>query len=362
MAAFTQNRWEVLGVIQLMNAIDPDTGDVGTYAGIDEQPVIYALAKVAANTLSNLVHVREIRKLFQSFVSAMVRTIDERSKYNSNHTTKVASLCNAFACYLRDKFAPGHIYHFNEWRLEELTMAAMLHDIGKVVTPMHIMDKADRLGDRLALVRNKFTINMLLNENAHLKGEMETDEYNERTAQLKKALALVLDANSGGYTSDEKFNEIQKLATMSYTPQNEEPVYLLEKCDLVALSVRKGTLTDEERHIMQEHANTTGRILSNIGFEKYYANVTDWAQSHHELLDGSGYPQGLKGDQLMVEVLIITIMDIFEALTASDRPYKKAMKPDAAFRILGEMADEGKLHAGLVELFKESEVWKEVML
>ncbi|MCL2171198.1 MAG: HD domain-containing protein, partial [Defluviitaleaceae bacterium] len=335
-------------------------GEFISYGNMDEQPVIPALANVAANTLSNLFHIQEIRKVFNSFVSAMVRTIDERSKYNSNHTHKVAALCDLFGKHLGKIYPEGHPFHFGERRLEELTMAAMLHDIGKIVTPIHIMDKADRLGERLPIVQNKFIMNELVLENNMLKEQISKEDYNAQKTRLDAAFALVGKVNALGFLPDDLAEQVLALADLAFVDKNGETVRLLDDGDIASLSVRKGTLTDAERLIMQEHANTTGRILSNIAFKKYYKNVTAWAQSHHEFLDGTGYPQGLAGDELATEVLIITIMDIFEALTAGDRPYKKAMPPERAFGILNEMAEEGKLHADLVRLFQDSGIWMQL--
>jgi len=362
MATFRQDKWEVLGVIQLLNCTDETTGEFAAYDKPEDNLAIPALANIAANTLSNLVYIQEIRKVFHSFVSAMVRTVDERSKYNSNHTHKVALLCAAFARYLTTQFPVGHEYNFSEHRLEELTMAAMLHDIGKIVTPIHIMDKADRLGVRLPVVQNKLEVQHFLLENELLRGNISESEYTTGHAQLAASRALIERANTVGYMDDALLAQVEALTRISFINSRGEEIHLLEAEDLTALSIRKGTLTAEERTVMEQHVSTTGRILSSIAFKKYYKNITDWAQSHHEFLDGSGYPRGLKGDELDTEVRIITIMDIFEALTASDRPYKKALPPDKAFDILTDMAEKGKLHAEFVQLFKKSEVWLEVEL
>ena len=361
LASYWNNNVEILGVIQLINATDPVTKKVGSYGNIFSPPVIPALANVAANTLANLMHIREIRLLFNSFVSAMVQAIDERSKYNSNHTKKVAALCTSFALYLNSRFPGGHLYHFDEVNLEELTMAAMLHDIGKILIPLSVMDKTDRLGERLPIIRSCFEIKYLQLENDFLKDHISYEVYLQESERFKEALKLVESSATTGFITDKIASEIQQLSTLTYRSPSGNVVPILETSDIESLLIRKGTLTNSERQIMQEHASTTHRILQNIAFKKYYKNVGVWAGSHHEFLDGSGYPAGLKGNSIAPEICIITIMDIFEALTANDRPYKKAMTVDKAIEIISEMAEDGKLHQELVGLFKESKVWDEVL-
>jgi HD-GYP domain-containing protein (c-di-GMP phosphodiesterase class II) len=350
------NNTEVLGVLQLLNATGED-GRIVPYQDIMSPPIIPALANVAANTLTNLVQAKEIRTVFQSFVAAMVRTIDERSRYNSNHTQKVTKLCESFALHLSTLFPRHHDYYFTRRRIEELTMAAMLHDIGKLTTPISIMDKADRLSDRLPIILCNFELKFARLEVAHLRGSLTPDEYRHERTRVERALEILLQVNTSPFVPEEMLADIKTLGELTCMDSQGNEFPLLEAKDVDALSVRRGTLTEAERQIMQEHADATGRILSNIAFGKHYANVTNWAQSHHEFLDGTGYPRGLSGDELPLEVRIVTIMDIFEALTAADRPYKKAMPVEKAFGILFEMAEEGKLHAELVKLFYDSQVW-----
>ena len=361
LATYWNKNVEVLGVIQLINATDPIAKKVVPYGNVFSPPIIPALANVAANTLTNLIHIREIRMLFKSFVSAMVHAIDERSKYNSNHTQKVTRLCEIFARHLNKKFPPGHPFNFDDVHLEELTMSAMLHDIVKIVTPVSIMDKADRLGERLDLVRSRFEIKKNQIEIDMLKGHITNEAYLIEIERLTSALKLVETVAITEFLTEDMAYEVQKLAGLTYKNPNGKDVPLLEPIDIECLSIRRGTLTNKERGIMQEHVSVTNRILHNIAFKKYYKNVPKWARSHHEFLDGSGYPLGLKGPELAPEACIITIMDIFEALTASDRPYKKAMPVEKALGILIEMANAGKLHQELVQLFIDSQVWQEVL-
>jgi len=361
LAAYWNNKVEILGVIQLLNATDPVTKKVGLYGDVFSQPIIPALANIAANTLANFLRLNEVRMLFKSFVSAMVHAIEERSEYNSNHTQKVTGLCVAFVKYLNSCFPKNHPYYFDEIHIEELTMAAMLHDIGKIVTPLSIMDKADKLGNRISVLHDRFEIKKLQLENDMLKNVISCDAYNNEVECLKNALNLIETINNTTFTTDEMVFEVSKLARLTYKTTGGKIASLLDPDDIEALSIRRGTLTEKERKIMQEHVEVTNRMLNNIAFKKYYENVLSWAKNHHEFLDGSGYPHGLTGENLSPENCIITIMDIFEALTAGDRPYKKAMPVEKALDILIDMAKNGKLCEELVQKFKESQVWKEVL-
>ena len=357
LCSFWNEKTEVLGVIQLMNATDT-SGKSVPYGELYDPSVILALANVASNTLANHIYHNEIRMLFHSFVSVMANAIDERSSFSSNHQNNVAGLCDAFALYLKKRFPEGQRYHFDDDHLEELSMAAILHDIGKIVTPPNIMDKADRLGERFPGVRYRFEIKKVQLENEMLRGDISQEEYSTLAEDLKGSLELIEQAAVAGFLNDEIFEKVKNLAKLTYKNALGDTVPLLDSRDMECLSVRRGTITDDERAIMQEHAAVTGRLLHNVAFSKYFKNVPDWACNHHEFLDGSGYPKGLKEADLPIEVNMITIIDIFEALTASDRPYKKAVPVEKSLNILREMVNEGKLHGELVELFAESKVWE----
>jgi HD-GYP domain-containing protein (c-di-GMP phosphodiesterase class II) len=337
---------EVIGVIQLINALDKATGKVTSFKNTCDFALLSAITSIASNTLANVIFTKEIDELFHSFVSVMTKAIDERSAYSVNHTKNVARFCSNFAEFLSKKFPSGHEFYFNENRRGQLTMAAYLHDIGKIITPLSIMDKSDRLGDRFEIVKLKFEI----------KRHQLTD--NDALAELVDALDLVKTANAAELLSDEICEEIEKLSQLTYKDANGKTVPLLTADEMECLLVKKGTLTDAERKIMQEHVSITKRLLESMKFNKSYKNVANWAVGHHEFLDGTGYAEGLKKDEIPLEMCIITIADIFDALVASDRPYKKAVPLNEACEILREMADEGKLHTELLNLFLESKVWE----
>lgn len=348
---------QLLGVIQLINATDPRTGVVVEYGDVFDPPIVPAFANIAANSLSNLIHIKEINDVFQSFVTAMARAIDERSVYNSNHTQNVARLVGLFGRHLTDSYPPGHRFHFEPKRLDELVMAATLHDIGKIVTPISIMDKADKLGDRLPAIRSRVELRKLQLEIEWLRGEIAEGAYRAALAKLVADAEFVEGAAAPRPLQDGDLERIEGLKCHTYRNSAGSVAPIFDDGDMECLSIPRGTLTAAERKIMEEHVSVTGRLLDSVAFSKYSEIVPKIAKSHHEFLDGSGYPNGLRGGQISTESCIVTIADIFEALTAMDRPYKSGMPPGAALGILDSMANEGKLHKELVGLFAQSGVW-----
>jgi len=296
----------------------------------------------------------EIRQLLYSFITVLTNTMDERSSHSSNHTQNVTRICGEFAQFLNQRFDRDHPFYFNEINLEQLKIAAMLHDIGKIVTPLEIMDKMDRLGSRMSCVAYRFEIKALQTEIDFLRGKLTKEEHDAEIQFVDEAFEFIKDVNIVSFLTAEKLKEMEKYSEITYRNEFGETVTLLNETDMEALSIVQGTLTGTERAIMQEHVVLTGRLLDTVDFWKYYKDVPDWARNHHEFLDGSGYPRGLQENELAVGSLVITIADIFDALTAADRPYRKAMPKTLAFGVLRGMAGDGKLHSELVELFIES--------
>ena len=355
--SFWNKKPELLGVIQLLNATDPRTDVVVPYKNIFDPPIVPAFANIAANALANLIHIKEINEVFQSFVAAMARAIDERSVYNSNHTQNVTRLCKEFARHMSSRYPEDHEYFFDEKRLEDLVMAATLHDIGKIVTPVSIMDKIDRLGDRLPQLRSRLELKKHQLEIDFLKSKISVEDYKEAQEKLEDDTKFVEKIVVSHRLSDDDISRIKGLTSYVYKDREGVVKPIFEAEDIEGLSIFKGTLTPSERKVMEEHVSVTGRLLDGVAFTKYFEKVPIIARSHHEFLDGSGYPRGLKSSEIPIEVCIITIADIFEALIATDRPYKRGMPIDIALDILRSMADEGKLHKELVALFTKSEVW-----
>jgi len=247
---------------------------------------------------------------------------------------------------------------FDEARERQFMMSVLLHDIGKLVVPLEIMDKESRLGSKTAAVMHRFQAIGLQNEIDYLKGSIKENERNRNADELRAARELVEYADKAGFLTDEKLAAIRDLGhTKAHGPEGETP-YLTEE-ELDCLLVRKGTLTDDERHIMEGHVVMTRRMLDEMSFPKRYRSIPEWAPMHHEYLNGGGYPNKLTGEAIPSEVRALTILDIYDALTARDRPYKPAFPTERAFAILDDMAADGQIDAELLGMFKQSEAWRE---
>ena len=349
---------EVIGVLQLMNAMDDDGKNFMSFDGVCDRSVLQALANISANALSNIMYAREIEDMFNSFVRVITAAIDERSSYTTNHTQNVARYCEHVVEYMRTVYPEGHALHMSDKDKKQLVMAAFLHDMGKLITPLEVMDKADRLGPRREGILLRFTICRSQLETKQARGELSDEQFAAEVKMLEDAKALVESVNSGGYLSEDMLEEVKQLKVLMYRNDQDEERPVFEEADMDAITIQKGTLTKMERRVMEKHVIITGSLLKQMGFGKHYTQVPFWARSHHEFIDGSGYPLGLKGKDLTPPICLLTISDIFDALISDDRPYKKAMPIDRAIEVLRQMVQEGKLHGELVERFIESLTWE----
>ena len=347
------NTGDLIGVLQMMNAQDAE----GNVIPFDPQYeiVIRSLGSLAAIELTNIQYVQEIKEQLHSFVEAMATAIDERTPYNGSHTRKVAEYATVLAKKINEKHAKGEIEeYFDEDRLERLQLAALLHDIGKMIVPRSVMNRATRMDKDMATLEDRFALLQCYYEIDFLKGKITEEEYQEKEALLKDIVEFVHRIDNVGFLQQEDFDRVQEIATMFYEKEDGERIPYFTERERVCLSVRKGTLTDEDRKIMEGHVSMTAKILSKVHFNKSYTDVPRWAAEHHEYLDGSGYPNHISGEQLDLETRILAIADIYDALTATDRPYKPPMPKAKACAILHSMASEGKLEERLVGWLEES--------
>ncbi len=303
-------------------------------------------------------YAEQITELLNSLVRALSTAIDERSHYNANHTKNMVRMGKAFLEWLE---AADNEWKFSEDEKRSFIMSVWLHDIGKLAVPLAVMDKADRLAGRLDDIVHRFDRVRLLNKIAFLENRCTLQEMQDNNKTLQDVFDFVCEVNKTGFMSDEKLSRVQALSELSYEDEDGSMKPLFTQEELTALSVRKGTLTAAEREIMQSHAIVTGRILSQVTFPDDYSKVPLWASSHHELLNGKGYPSHLTGKLIPDEVRLLTILDIFEALTAKDRPYKPPMSVDKAFAVLHSMADEGAIDGNILELFESSRAWEVIL-
>ena len=255
----------------------------------------------------------------------------------------------------------GNSWDYDEIRRRVFIMSVGLHDVGKLSVPLEIMDKATRLGSRLEIIEERFVKLNLLNRIAMLEGRITAEAYDRAVEEAEDTLAFIRRVNGTGFLPDEDLKKVQELAAKTFTDEEGITQRLLTDEEITMLSIRKGTLTAQERSQMQGHAASTWNILSQVQFPDDYANVPGWAASHHELLNATGYTRGLSGDKIPREVRLLTILDIFEALTAKDRPYKPPIPLEKAWKILDSMVQEGALDGEMLAEFRESGAWEQVL-
>ena len=348
------DRGDTIGVLQLLNAKN-DAGETVPFPE-DCKQVIQSLASQAAIRLTNLNYSREITQLLESMVQVLSTAIDARSPYNANHTRNMAKYGKNFLAWLREN-RPELAMSPQEER--EFLMAVWLHDVGKLGIALSVMDKASRIeGFDVAIVQ-RFEVIELLAEISYLRGDTTKETYETIQKDLREAQETIESANKAGFLTDELLEKISEIARREYVDREGKVRNWLTSEEKETLSIRKGTLTDQERAIMESHVVLTKKMLERVHFSKEYSHVARWASNHHELLNGSGYPRHLKAEQLSFQERLLTILDIFDALTASDRPYRRAIPQEKAFAILRSMVDEGKIDGDILELYLQSHAWED---
>ncbi|MCM1026252.1 MAG: GAF domain-containing protein [Roseburia sp.] len=354
---------EKLGVIQLINALDQE----GRIQAFPEDTIL-ALESVtsqAAVAIQNVRYLKEIRELFHSFVRMMSAAIDERSPYNASHSRRMAQFGGRFLDYLNRQAAErGEELPFSEKRREELIMSIWLHDIGKLTTPLEIMNKPERLYEpQKAEIRHRMERIRLLARIDCLEGRISGEERGRLEQDTEEAESELLRISTAGFLPEERLAWLEGLRKRVYRDEEGQERPWLTGEEYEMLSIRKGTLTARERAVMESHVQVTDKLLAQISFSADLSHVREWAGAHHELLNGSGYPEHKSGERIPREVRIITILDIFDALVADDRPYKPGMPVERALRILEEMAEkEGKLDPELTRQFILSRCWEGIPL
>ncbi len=351
---------KVIGVIQLLNALD-DNGNLIPFS-FEKQYILEAIASLAAISLSNHNMINQMQALLESFVLAFTTAIDARTPYNANHTRHVTEYCRLFSEFINMKHADGSTdICLTENQVDQIIMAASLHDIGKLIVPLEVMNKADRLGGRLNEMQVRWKwLKTDIKVKLH-SGMITLEQYNNDLAEYNRRIDYIVNANTAGYLSDDDFAEIDKLNDIMYLTSDNEWIDFITDEEVHELKIHKGTLTAEERQIIEMHAEYTSQILDKIVFGDKYNKVQFIAGSHHEALDGSGYPNKLIADKIPVEVRIISIMDVFDSLTSSDRPYRSKSSKESAMKILYAMVEEGKLDKDLVDLANEFFMNQEVL-
>jgi HD-GYP domain-containing protein (c-di-GMP phosphodiesterase class II) len=380
---------EIVGVIQLLNRkpafevvlSDPEhTLKVVSAFNDHEEHVLRALASQAAVALENKTLIDSIQDLFEQFVRASVKAIEARDPATQGHSSRVAELTVAQAESLNDVHAGVFAdLKFTPDQLREMRYASLLHDFGKVAVPEYIFGKAKKLPDgRLDIVRLRFllAIEEMRAQSQHRKLELLKAgaaidspeviaidlEMEPKIAELEGLLTTVTEANEPRVVAEGVGDILDSLLEKHYLEIDVEKP-LLNQEEYHYLKIPRGSLSDEERDQMQQHVTQSFYFLREIPWIKTpWKSVAQYAYGHHEHLDGTGYPRGLKGNEIAPQVRLLTISDVFDALTASDRPYKKAMPIEKALDILvKEFAQRGKVDAELLDLFIEKKVYEGII-
>ncbi|MCE2692082.1 MAG: GAF domain-containing protein [Rubrivivax sp.] len=354
---------EVIGVLQLLNALDPDTGAVRPFTQGDQR-LAESLGSQAAIALTNRLLMGQLEKLFESFVELIDTAIDEKSPYTGGHCARVPELTMMLAEAVNSNTeGPLAGFTLTDKDRYELRIAALLHDCGKVTTPVHVVDKATKLEtifDRIELLATRF---------AALKAQAQADMWRavaqgepEASArvrceaqcrQLDEELAFLRHANKGSERMDDaavrRVREMAERYRWVDDQGREQP--LLNENEMENLTIRAGTLTAAEREVINHHIVATIQMLEKLPWPKHLARVPEFAGGHHERMDGKGYPKGLTREQMSLQARMVGIADIFEALTAADRPYKAPMKLSQALKIMDNFRDNGHIDPDLYALF-----------
>ena len=356
---------EVFGALQLINkCIDSDEPQAFNDLDIE---LAESLASQAAVALENQRLINDMKQLFDGFTHVLATAIDKKSPHTGNHCRRVPDATLFLAEAVSSSNHPlVNDFVMSEADFYELKTAAWLHDCGKVVTPHHIMEKSRKLEtvvDRIELIATRVEVLLRDTEIKALQLELagkstSSKQLDDLKNQLQTDLLFLRKLNVGSeYVSDNDLKKLSCLADMTYINIDNEVVPLITADEHYNLSIRKGTLNAEERQIMNDHMVATLDMLEQLPFPKHLRRVPEYAGCHHERMDGKGYPRGLKREEMSIPARIMGIADVFEALTAKERPYKEPMKLSQALTIMSRMAKEGHLDPDLFEIFVQEKVY-----
>lgn len=369
------HRDQVVGVLQFINRLDP-TADVPVPFGEEIAELLKAVASQAAVSIQKNQLLSDIHHLFESFVQASVKAIEQRDPSTSGHSFRVAETTVALLENLpKSQYSRFHGLQFNEIHLREVRYAALLHDFGKVGVRENVLLKANKLtDDRLEMVA--YRVELQKERLRRRAVEQELELLHHAPVDIEVARRRIHRALETELQKLDDFHELIRRANMpnvrdvgDFEHLNEIRDYafreldgtlngLITDVDLMALSVRRGSLTPEERREIQSHVSHTREFLSVLPWPPELAAVPEIAAAHHEKLDGSGYPEGLLGEQIPLASRVMAVCDIYDALTAMDRPYKRAMTTEVALGILEDEARQGLLDTDIVRIFMESRTYE----
>jgi HD-GYP domain-containing protein (c-di-GMP phosphodiesterase class II) len=353
---------ETIGVLQLLNAQDPSTGEVIAFSSSDQR-LAESLASQAAIALTNRMLINQLEQLFESFIKLINSAIDEKSPYTGGHCQRVPVLTMLLAEAVNEtKEGPLSDFNMSDKDRYELKIAGLLHDCGKVTTPVHVVDKATKLEtifDRVQLIDTRFEVLKRDVEIQWLRKEIDDRARRERLRELDDDRRFLHACNIGGERmKDEDVEHVKRIAQYRWRDVSGHEANFLTDDEVKNLTIRAGTLTDDERKVINHHIVATIRMLEALPWPRHLTSVPEYAGGHHERMDGKGYPKGLTREQMSVQARCMGIADIFEALTAKDRPYKKGKTLSESLEILGRMKLNHHVDPDLFDVFVRRKVYR----
>ena len=364
----------IIGVFQLINALDPETGQVRTFSPADRQ-LAESLASQAAIALTNHQLIAQLQTLFEVLIELINTAIDHKSPYTGTHCQRVPILTMMIAEAAR-RSERGRLKDFRPTpeALYELKIAGLLHDCGKITTPVHVVDKATKLEtlfDRIELVDTRFEVLKRDAQIALLTDKLAAVErgdaaaipvleqrFRQRLAELESDRDHLRHCNTGSeFMRPEDQERVRQIAAYRWVGPGGQNSALLSEEEVANLCIARGTLNPDERAIIEEHVALTLRMLKTLPWPNTLRNVPEYAGCHHEQLDGGGYPRGLREADLPMPARIICLADVFEALTASDRPYKPGKPLSEVLNILGRMVQDHRTDPDLFDVFIRDGIW-----
>ncbi|HVJ22314.1 MAG TPA: HD domain-containing phosphohydrolase, partial [Burkholderiales bacterium] len=350
-----------IGVLQLINAQDPRTGEIVAFSASDQR-LAESLASQAAIALTNRMLIIQLEQLFESFINLINSAIDEKSPYTGGHCQRVPQLTMMLAEAVNEtRDGPLSDFNMTEKDRYELKIAGLLHDCGKVTTPVHVVDKATKLEtiyDRIHLIDTRFEVLKRDLELQSLRGGFPEQQLRQRLRELDDDRRFLHACNIGGERmKDEDVERVKRIAGYRWRDVSGHEANFLSDDEVKNLTIRAGTLTDDERKIINHHIVATIKMLEALPWPKHLTSVPEYAGGHHERMDGKGYPKGLKREQMSVQARCMGIADIFEALTAKDRPYKKGKTLSESLEILGRMKINNHVDPDLFDIFVRKKVY-----
>jgi HD-GYP domain-containing protein (c-di-GMP phosphodiesterase class II) len=367
---------QIIGVLQLLNATDPATGTVIDFS-VEDQQFAESLASQAAIALTNRLLINHLENLFESFINLINGVIDDKSPHTGKHCDRVPVLTMMLADAVNAcKEGPLKNFAMTDKDRYELKIAGLLHDCGKVTTPVHVVDKATKLQtiyDRIGAIDTRFEVIRRDAEIALLQARLEATEKSD--TQISEKARRQFDLQVSEIHKDREFLHFCNLGSEAMQPEHVErvkqisskytwrdaggnPADFLTGDEIENLTIRSGTLTAAERQIINHHIDITVEMLEALPWPKHLQNVPEYAGGHHERMDGKGYPRGLTREQMSVQARCIGLADIFEALTAKDRPYKEGKTLSESLAILGKLKLNGQIDPDLFDIF----MWEKVYL